>query len=151
MATDMIPSLPYQDKPSRWSSHTRIARRLNTLSAHTKVLDVGTATGMLARMCQNNSLDFFGVEPNADWARIASPFYQKIWVQQIDTLSEETLRGYNAVVLGDVLEHLPAPEIVLQRLVKYHPFRFRNYPIRNSVINKFFKFYIHINSLFVSD
>jgi 2-polyprenyl-3-methyl-5-hydroxy-6-metoxy-1,4-benzoquinol methylase len=113
----MNPSLPYQDKPGRWSSHTRIIERLNTLPTHSKVLDVGTASGMLARMCQNNSLHFFGVEPNADWAQIASPFYKKIWIQPVDTLEEEFAAGYKAIILGDVLEHLTTPEAVLQKLV----------------------------------
>jgi len=118
----MTPDLPYHDKPSRWSSHSRIVARLNVLPVHNKVLDVGTATGMLARMCQNNSLRFFGVESNANWAQIASPFYEKIWVQSIDVMDEEFLKGYNAVILGDVLEHLSAPEVVLQKLVNLQSF-----------------------------
>jgi len=118
----MTSDSPYHDKPSRWSSHSRIVARLNVLPVHNKVLDVGTATGMLARMCQNNSLRFFGVESNANWAQIASPFYEKIWVQSIDVMDEEFLKGYNAVILGDVLEHLSAPEVVLQKLVNLQSF-----------------------------
>lgn len=114
-------NLPYHDKPSHWSSHSRIVARLTNLPAHHKILDVGTATGMLARMCQNNSLRFFGVEPNADWAQTASPFYEKIWIQTIDAMDDESLTGYNAVILGDVLEHLSAPEAVLQKLVHLQP------------------------------
>ncbi len=111
------PQLPYHDKPSRWSSHSRIVARLNSLPAQNKVLDVGTATGMLARLCPNKSLRFFGVETNADWAQVASSFYEKIWVQSIDVMDEELLKGYNAVILGDILEHLSAPEVVLKKLV----------------------------------
>jgi 2-polyprenyl-3-methyl-5-hydroxy-6-metoxy-1,4-benzoquinol methylase len=113
----MTPSLPYHDKPSRWSSHSRIVARLNVLPVYNKVLDVGTATGMLARMCQNKTLHFFGVESNASWAQIASPFYEKILIQSIDAIAEDFLKGYDAVILGDVLEHLSAPDAVLQRLV----------------------------------
>lgn len=113
----MIPHLPYHDKLSRWSSHSRIVACLNGLPAHSKVLDVGAATGMLARMCQNNSLRFFGVEPNANWAQTARPFYEKILVRPIDGIDETFLNEYDAVILGDVLEHLPAPEVVLQKLV----------------------------------
>lgn len=109
--------LPYHDKPSRWSSHSHIVARLNNLPAQNKVLDVGTATGMLARMCENKALRFFGVEMNSDWAQVASPFYEKIWIQSIDAMDEEFLQGYNAVILGDLLEHLSAPEPVLKKLV----------------------------------
>jgi 2-polyprenyl-3-methyl-5-hydroxy-6-metoxy-1,4-benzoquinol methylase len=113
----MTPDLPYHDKPSQWSSHSRIVALLNGIPAGSKILDVGTATGMLARMCQSNSFRFFGVEANADWAQVASPFYEKIWIQSIDDMDEESLKGYKAIILGDVLEHLFAPEVVLQKLV----------------------------------
>jgi 2-polyprenyl-3-methyl-5-hydroxy-6-metoxy-1,4-benzoquinol methylase len=112
---------PYLVKPSRWSSHSRIVARLNVLPAHNKVLDVGTATGILARMCQNKPLRFFGVESNATWAQIAAPFYEKIWVQSIEDMDEEFLKGYNAIILADVLEHLSEPEDVLQKLVNLQP------------------------------
>ena len=115
----MTPNLPYLDKPSRWSSHSLIAARLNALPAQNKILDVGTASGTLARMCQNNSLRLFGVEPNPEWARIATPLYEKIWVGYIDDIGDELLKGYNAVVLGDVLEHLSTPETVLQKLAAF--------------------------------
>lgn len=113
----MTPNLPYLDKPSRWSSHSVIAARLDALPAHDKVLDVGAASGTLARMCQNKSLRLFGVEPSPEWAQIATPLYEKIWVGLIDEIDDASLKGYDVVVLGDVLEHLSTPEVVLQRLV----------------------------------
>jgi 2-polyprenyl-3-methyl-5-hydroxy-6-metoxy-1,4-benzoquinol methylase len=113
----MTSELPYVDKPSPWSSHSRLAGYLKKLPAHSRVLDIGTASGTLARMCQGHSLQLFGVEPNPDWARIASPLYEKIIVGSIQEAEDEFLGGYDAVVLGDVLEHLPVPEAALQRLV----------------------------------
>lgn len=109
--------LPYIDKPSIWSSHSRIVMLLESLPTQSKVLDVGTATGMLARRIkENTTLRFFGIEPNSEWATIASPFYEKIWVRSFDDMSDEALSGYDAIVLGDVLEHMSAPEIVLDKL-----------------------------------
>ena len=35
----------------------------------------------------------------------------------IEDAEDEFLRGYDVIVLGDILEHLAAPEAVLQRLV----------------------------------
>jgi hypothetical protein len=67
-------NLPYQDKPSIWSSHSRIAARLGSLPMRSTVLDVGTASGMLARHSGNTSLRFFGIESNAESAAFASPF-----------------------------------------------------------------------------
>lgn len=72
---------------------------------------------MLARRSGNTSLRFFGIESNAEWAAIASPFYEKLWICSFDDAPDEALRGYDAVVLGDVLEHMPAPKITLNKLV----------------------------------
>jgi len=109
-------SLPYQDKPSSWSSHSRIAACIESLPAQSRVLDVGTASGMLARRAWEQPLLFFGIETNKEWAEMASPFYESIWNCPLDEASDEILRGYDAIVLGDVLEHLPTPEISLGRL-----------------------------------
>ena len=114
-------SLPYQDKPSPWSSHSRISAHLESLPAQSKVLDVGTASGMLARRSGNKSLRFFGIEAVADWAETAKPFYEKLWICSLEESPEEALRDYDAVVLGDVLEHMPAPERALKKLVGLQP------------------------------
>jgi 2-polyprenyl-3-methyl-5-hydroxy-6-metoxy-1,4-benzoquinol methylase len=113
----MISNLPYLDKHSIWSSHSLIASYLNVLPAQSRVLDVGTASGTLARMCQNKTLRLFGIEPNSNWAQIASPRYEKMWTCSIMDIDPELLRGYDVIVLGDILEHLPDPETVLQNLV----------------------------------
>jgi 2-polyprenyl-3-methyl-5-hydroxy-6-metoxy-1,4-benzoquinol methylase len=113
----MTSALPYVDKPSPWSSHSLIAGFLKKLPPQSRVLDIGTASGTLARMCREHSLRIFGVEPNPDWARIASPLYEKIYLGSIQDVEEEFLKGYDVVVLGDVLEHLPMPEAILQKLV----------------------------------
>jgi 2-polyprenyl-3-methyl-5-hydroxy-6-metoxy-1,4-benzoquinol methylase len=117
----MTSDLPYLDKPSPWSSHSLIAGYLKKLPAQSRVLDIGTASGTLARMCQDHSLQLFGVEPNPDWARLASPLYEKIFVGFIQDAESEFLTGYDVVVLGDVLEHLPLPEVILQTLVSLQP------------------------------
>jgi 2-polyprenyl-3-methyl-5-hydroxy-6-metoxy-1,4-benzoquinol methylase len=114
----MSSTLPYLDKPSAWSSHSIIASYLNAVPAQSKVLDVGAASGTLARMCQNKTLRLFGIEPNPDWAQIASPLYEKIWVCSISDIDDELIEGFDAVVLGDILEHLPDPETVLKKLVE---------------------------------
>jgi len=114
----MIVELPYQDKPSVWSSHSIIASHLNALPAQSKVLDVGAASGTLARMCQNKTLRLFGVEPNPTWAKMAAPLYEKMWICSISDLDEQHLSGYDVVILADILEHLPNPEVILQKLVE---------------------------------
>ena len=111
-------NLIYQDKDSPWSSHSRIVAFLKSLPAGSKVLDVGTASGMLARRNENKSLRFFGIETNAEWAEQAKPFYEKLWNCSFDEMHDEDLRGYDVIVLGDVLEHMLNPETVLNKLVE---------------------------------
>lgn len=113
--------LPYQDKPSPWSSHSRISALIETLPAQSKVLDVGTASGMLARRKWTQPLRFFGIEAVPEWAQIAKPYYENLWTCAFDDAPEDALGGYNAVVLGDVLEHMSAPDRVLMKLVALQP------------------------------
>ena len=107
----------YQDKHSPWSSHSRILAYLDSLPENSKVLDVGTATGMLARR-SNKALRYFGIEAVPEWAHIAAPYYEKIWNCTLEATTDEMLGGYDAVVFGDVLEHLSEPHLALKRIVE---------------------------------
>lgn len=111
-------NLIYQDKVSPWSSHSRIVEILKLLPAENKVLDVGTALGMVARRNKNSSLRFFGIEANKEWAEQAKPFYEKLWNYSFDKMRDEDLQSYDVIVLGDVLEHMQHPEIALNKLVE---------------------------------
>jgi 2-polyprenyl-3-methyl-5-hydroxy-6-metoxy-1,4-benzoquinol methylase len=116
-----MPNLTYQDKPSPWSSHSRIIALLESFPSLSTVLDVGTASGMLARRNENTTLRFFGIEANAEWAAIASPFYEKIWGCPFDDVPDESLHDYDVIVLGDILEHMSSSDIVLNRLAGLQP------------------------------
>ena len=105
----------YQDKYSPWSSHSRILAHLESLPENSKVLDVGTATGMLARRSKKQ-LRFFGIEAVKEWADTALPYYEQLWNCSLENVPEEVLRGYDAIVLGDILEHLPEPGLALKRI-----------------------------------
>ena len=87
--------MPYQDKPSPWSSHSHMAAFLKKLPPQSKVLDVGTASGMLARRFADHSFRFYGIEAVEEWANIAKPFYENLWVTTLDEAPYEVLRGYD--------------------------------------------------------
>lgn len=109
---------PYQDKHNIWSSHSIISLELKQLPAGSRILDVGTATGTMGRLCQSFGLRFSGIEPNHEWAQIAAPYYENIYINTVENCRDDILSGYNAVIFGDILEHTPDPLGVLRRLVR---------------------------------
>lgn len=110
--------LPYQDKPDPWSSHTVIADWVKTMPPDAQILDVGTASGTLARMCASTGQHWHGLEPVAAWGEIARPFYERFFIGGIEIAPDEFLSGADFVILGDILEHLANPTDVLNRLVE---------------------------------
>lgn len=91
---------------------------LEGLPRSARILDVGAASGTLARMCANRGYILRGIEPNASWLSEARSLYTDIYEGTLEQTPEAFLAGYDAIVCGDVLEHLVKPEEQLRRLVK---------------------------------
>ena len=100
------------------SSHGLLKGYLSKLPVNTKVLDVGTASGLLGKMLKSEQLHLFGIEPNEAWAKSAEGYYKKIYIGQLEEIKDEFLRNYNIIVCGDVLEHMVDPLHQLIRLVE---------------------------------
>jgi len=111
------PSCKYVLKPRYPSSHWYLRQWLAKLDSQTRVLDVGTADGVLGRLCADLDLLIWGVEPVSSWADRARGYYEDIANGHIEEVPDDFLRGYDAVVLADVIEHLTDPKKVLRRLV----------------------------------
>lgn len=111
----------YSDKINRWSSHSRIAGIINALPVGVRILDVGAGTGTLARMCANRGYEIRGIEPHSDWLTAASNLYTEIYTGNLEQTPDIFLRDNDAVVCGDVLEHLVDPVTQLSRLVNLQP------------------------------
>jgi SAM-dependent methyltransferase len=79
------------------------------------VLDVGAADGSLARLLRGTDLVIDAVEPDADSARDAEPFYRTVFAQSIE-VAPLVPGTYRLVICADVLEHTPDPVAVLRRL-----------------------------------
>lgn len=82
-----------------------------------RVLDVGTATGTLGRMCQDIGITLNGIEPNQEWGEIAQPYYHKLLTTHVENCPDDFLSGYDAIICADVLEHLAYPEATLHKLI----------------------------------
>ncbi|HEY7621225.1 MAG TPA: class I SAM-dependent methyltransferase [Solirubrobacteraceae bacterium] len=79
------------------------------------VLDVGCAEGYLAAALARRGCEVHGVESDAVAAEAARAHCATVWTIDVEdaTAREGVGRGFDAVVLGDVLEHLRDPWSVL--------------------------------------
>ena len=110
------PTSPYTMKDEPWSSHRFIVEWLLALKTGLIGLDVGAASGTIGEMCRSSGLILDGIEPHADWAALASPFYRTLYTRPVESIPDEKLRNYDFLVFGDVLEHLIDPQAVLTHL-----------------------------------
>jgi 2-polyprenyl-3-methyl-5-hydroxy-6-metoxy-1,4-benzoquinol methylase len=112
---------PYIEKRQPWSSHWYIRRWLSECNPGIKVLDIGTASGIIGQALSDSGFFLTGLEPEPRWAEIARPFYQKFWQGTIEEAPPDILAGQDIVILADVLEHLSNPESVLKHLYDLQP------------------------------
>lgn len=109
--------LPYLDKRDPWSSHAIIFCWIKECGVSATLLDVGTASGTLGRMCQGLGVKLYGIEPNPEWAEMARPYYQQIFTGSLQEAPAPFINDANVIVLADVLEHMPEPQSTLRGLV----------------------------------
>ena len=84
-----------------------------------KVLDVGSADGYMGSfLIENKNCEMWGIEPDQDSFSLASnKGYKYLLNKQIeDAVDDEALKReqFDYIIIGDVLEHLLRPEIILK-------------------------------------
>jgi 2-polyprenyl-3-methyl-5-hydroxy-6-metoxy-1,4-benzoquinol methylase len=109
---------PYNYKPNPYSSHNQIAAMLEELPGGARVLDVGAASGTLARLCSHRGYVMRGIEPNTNWLSDARNLYTEMYEGPLEEAPDDYLKGHAAVICGDILEHLVQPEQQLHRLMQ---------------------------------
>jgi methionine biosynthesis protein MetW len=114
---------PYQFKHDRFSSHAQIAAQLKQvlkmIDRSCVVLDVGCASGFLRNFLSQPKFYLIGIEREPELVAAARQQYDE--VHQADLTADLDLslqQPPDAVVLADVLEHLPYPESVLIQLLQ---------------------------------
>ena len=104
---------PEAENTSHW-------QMIDLVGGHKSVLDVGCATGYLAQALAQRGCTVSGIEMDPTAAAIAEPLLDQLVVGDLSTLDlAESFgeRRFEVIVLGDVLEHLVEPEVVLRRLI----------------------------------
>lgn len=97
------------------SSH---AQMLELIGYNKRVLDIGCATGSLARVLVERGCSVSGVEADADAAEQARPLLEQLVVGDVEKLDLGELfaeHGFDVVLFGDVLEHLRDPIAALRQ------------------------------------
>ncbi len=98
-----------------YSSHAQIIRWVEQ-ERPAKVLEIGTATGYLTSEMVKLGCSVTGVEQDPAMAEIARPYCREMIVGDIETIDLSTVGRFDAIVFGDVLEHLRNPREVLQKV-----------------------------------
>jgi len=102
-------------KADPYSSHSQILNWVEQERPE-RVLEIGTATGYLTAEMVKLGCTVTGVEQDPEMAEFASKYCEKMIVGDIESLDLSGLGQYDALILGDVLEHVRNPREVLKRL-----------------------------------
>jgi glycosyltransferase involved in cell wall biosynthesis len=99
-----------------YSSHSQIIKWIEK-ERPSDVLEVGTATGYLSAEMSKRGCKVTGIEHDHQMARIAGQFCHRMIQADVEELDLSDLGQFDAIVLGDVLEHLRHPARFLKNVV----------------------------------
>jgi 2-polyprenyl-3-methyl-5-hydroxy-6-metoxy-1,4-benzoquinol methylase len=95
------------------SSHRLLADWVGP--APCRVLDLGTANGLLGRLLAGRGHSVVGVECDGEIAAAARPHYAALHVGDVQRLPVLPEAPFDVVIAGDILEHLADPPLGLDR------------------------------------
>ncbi|MEK6406214.1 MAG: bifunctional glycosyltransferase/class I SAM-dependent methyltransferase [Acidobacteriota bacterium] len=102
-------------KADPYSSHAQIINWIEQ-ERPSEVLEIGTATGYLTSEIAKLGCKVTGIEQDPEMAELAQPYCREMLVGDIETLHLGCLGQYDAIVFGDVLEHLRNPRAILEQV-----------------------------------
>jgi len=100
-----------------YSSHSQIIEWIEQ-ERPSEVLEVGTATGYLSAEMAKRGCVVTGIEQDPEMAKLAEQHCHKLITGDVEHLDFSKLGQFDAIVLGDVVEHLRHPQQFLEQVVK---------------------------------
>lgn len=119
MTPDQTPIGPYDgvlDEKTLVDPNHAHAQMLLWVGTYLDVLELGCATGYMSRvLAERHHCRVTGFEINEAAARIAMPYLTNLIVGDLESSQdrEQVVGQFDAIIAGDVLEHLTQPEPVL--------------------------------------
>ena len=103
---------------SRFWAHRKV---IKYVGKNKKILDVGCATGYLAKEFKKNNCYVVGIELDKEAATVAEQYCDDIISGDVEQISKLPYPNefFDVIVYSDVLEHLKRPDLVLLRFKKY--------------------------------
>lgn len=87
------------------------------------VLDIGCTTGGLAKALKKKRCRVVGIDIDQASLKVAAKFCEKVYRVDVDNLKDFDLKlkgkRFDAIAIGDLLEHLKHPGVFLFHLKKY--------------------------------
>ncbi|MGH7816874.1 MAG: class I SAM-dependent methyltransferase, partial [Candidatus Binatia bacterium] len=109
-------------RPRYWAPvehNSTLTSELELVGAGKKVLEIGPGSGHLTEALSKRNCQVTCIEVDENLTSIARSFCQRMIVADVERLNpEEAFPGerFDVIILGDVLEHLKQPEMVLRKL-----------------------------------
>jgi 2-polyprenyl-3-methyl-5-hydroxy-6-metoxy-1,4-benzoquinol methylase len=110
---------PAIDLEHKNDSHTAI---IELTGINKRVLEVGTSTGYTSKILKNRGNRIIGIEMDEEAGEIAKQYCESMIVGDIEELNLDDYIGpssIDVIVLGDILEHLRRPDIILKKMKRY--------------------------------
>lgn len=106
---------------NRNDAHTLVVEQvLVQVPASGKVLEVGCATGTLGEVLCSRGICVTGVEPMAEPANIAASRLSEVFAGTVEAFFDAHPESrFDAIIFGDVLEHMPQPKQLLFRSLSH--------------------------------
>jgi len=97
--------------------HGAHEKLLALLDGRKRVLDVGCSSGYLAQRLQQRGATVVGIDVDERAVELAGPFCEAVHIGDVETM-DLTFEpaSFDAIVCGDVIEHLRDPQAFLARI-----------------------------------